>query len=89
MVNTKSIIKKKAFDVTLANYAQNINIKNAEIISVIPFIDFGDTFSAIPNDFNYYCVLDNDNGTNIFWIERGEFTTLKSYRIVVTYLVSE
>lgn len=89
VVNTKSIIKKKAFDVTLANYSQHINIKNAEIISVIPFIDFGDTFSSIPNDFNYYCVLDNDNSTNIFWIERGDFTTLKSYRIVVTYLVSE
>lgn len=93
VVNPHSIIKTTRFIVnegnTMPTYAKHITIKSTNVLSVMPFIEFTE-FSPIANQFNYYCMLDEDsNSTLIFYKESALFTKIKKYEIVVVYLVTE
>lgn len=73
----------------MPTYAKHIVVKSTHILSVMPFIEFTE-FAAIANQFNYYCMPDEDsNSTLIFYKESADFTKIKKYEIVVVYLVTE
>ena len=93
VVNPRNIIKTTRFIVnegnTMPTYAKHITVKSTNILSVMPFIEFTE-FAAIANQFNYYCMPDEDsNSTLIFYKESADFTKIKKYEIVVVYLVTE
>lgn len=93
IVNPHSIIKTTRFVVnegdTMPTYAKHITVKSTNVLSVMPVIEFT-KFVPIANQFNYYCMLDeNSNSTLIFYKESAVFTNIKKYEIVVVYLVTE